>query len=101
MPLTVYGRGPNGNPFYQEANTLNASATGGLMVLRMPVHEGQDLLLINNWTSKEQLCRVVRVRARDAESYQVGVSFPSPNPEFWRVPAFPYNLQEEPSDEGF
>ena len=101
VPLTVYGRAPSGTPFYQEADAVNGSANGGLIVLRMPVNEGQDLLLINNWTSKEQRCRVVYVRNRDAETNEVGVAFPSSNPEFWEVPDAPCNLDDEPSDEGF
>jgi hypothetical protein len=101
VPLTVYGRGPKGSPFYQEAEAVNVSATGGLIVMHTPVHEGQDLLLINNWTSIEQICRVVRVRSRGAETYQVGVTFPSPNPDFWFVPEAPCDLQEMPADEGF
>jgi hypothetical protein len=101
VPLTVYGRGPTGAPFYQEAEAVNVSATGGLIVLHTPVHEGQDLLLINNWTSIEQICRVVRVRSRAAETYQVGVTFPSSNADFWFVPDAPCDLQEVPMDEGF
>ncbi len=101
VPLTVYGRGSNGSPFYQEADAVTGSATGGLIVLGAPVSEGQDLLLINNWTSKEQRCRVVYVRNRDAETNEVGVAFPSSNPEFWEVPDAPCNLDDEPSDEGF
>jgi hypothetical protein len=101
VPLTVYGRGPTGAPFYQEAEAVNVSATGGLIVLRTPVHEGQDLLLINNWTSIEQICSIVRVRSRGAETFQVGVTFPSPNLDFWFVPDSPCDLQEVPADEGF
>ena len=101
VPLTVYGRSSSGSPFYQKAEAVNGSADGGLIVLRAAVSEGQDLLLINNWTSKEQACRVVHVRARDAETNEVGVAFPAPNPGFWEVPDTPCNLQEDPADEGF
>ena len=101
VPLTVYGRASSGSPFYHEADAVNASADGGLIVLRAPISEGQNLLLINNWTSKEQMCRVVRVRSKDAETNEVGVVFSSPNPEFWQVPEAPCNLQEDPADEGF
>ena len=101
VPLTIYGRAPSGSPFYQVADAVNGSADGGLIVLRVPVCEGQDLLLINNWTSKEQICRVVHIRGRDAETNEVGVAFPSPNPEFWQVPDVPCNPHEEPADEGF
>jgi hypothetical protein len=101
VPLTVYGREPNGAPFYLDAETVTGNADGGMIVLRMPVHEGQDLFLINNWTSQEQMCRVVHVRSRDAETHEVGVSFPSPHPEFWQIPDAPCDLNDAPSDEGF
>ena len=98
-PLTVYGRGPAGAPFYQEVDVVNVSADGGLIVMRTSVCEGQELLLINNHSSQEQLCHVVRIRSRDAETSEVGVTFPSPNPKFWEVSGPP--VTEEISDEGF
>jgi hypothetical protein len=99
VPLTVYGHGPDGSTFYQEADAENASADGGLIVMRISVCEGQELLLINNFSSQEQLCRVVRVISRDAETTEVGVAFPSPNPKFWEFSKS--SLPEEPLDEGF
>jgi hypothetical protein len=87
VPFTVYGRAPGGFPFYQEVNLVSGSTDGGLIVLRVPVYEGQYLLLINNLTSIEQLCRIVHIRAQDGEANEVGVAFLSPNPEFWPVPA--------------
>jgi hypothetical protein len=101
VPLTVYGRALSGTPFYQEVDTLDGDANGGLIVLGMPVCEGQDLLLINNWTAKEQKCYVVHVRNRDDETSEVSVAFASPDAEFWEVPDVPHNPQEEPADEGF
>jgi len=101
VPLTVYGRGSNGSPFYQEAQAINVSAQGALILIHAPVSEGQELLLINNYSSKEQRCRIVRVCSRDAERNEVGVKFPSPNLEFWNVPDASGNLPEEPVDEGF
>ena len=101
VPLTVYGRGAGGSPFYQEAQAINVSAQGALVVIHAPVSEGQELLLINNYSSKEQICRIVRVRRRDAESSEVGVKFPSPNLEFWNIPDALGNPSEGPADEGF
>jgi len=101
VPLTVYGRTSNESPFYEEASAVNGNADGGLIVLHAPVREGQDLLLINNWTSKEQVCRVVDVRSRDSDTNEVGVAFASPNPDFWHVPDVPCVPQEVPEDEGF
>jgi hypothetical protein len=101
VPLTVYGHGSGGSPFYQEAEAINAGAEGALLLMRAPACEGQELLLINNYSSKEQLCRIVRVRSRDTETNEVGVTFPWPNPEFWHVPDTSCNLSKEPADEGF
>ena len=101
VPLTVYGRTLNGSPFYQEADAVSGNADGGLIVLRVTVVEGQDLLIINNQTSIEQICRVVHVRSRDAETNEVGIAFSSPNEEFWLVPEIPIKWQEKPWDEDF
>jgi PilZ domain len=101
VPLTVYGRGSSGSPFYQEAQAINVSAEGALVRVQAPVCEGQELLLINNYSSKEQICRVVRVRSSDAEMNEVGVKFPAPNLEFWNVPYASCDSPEEPVDEGF
>jgi len=95
VPLTVYGRGPGGSPFYQEAQAINVSAQGALIAIQAPVCEGQELLLINNFSSKEQLCQIVRVRSCGADKNEVGVKFPSPNLEFWDVPDASFNLTEE------
>jgi hypothetical protein len=101
VPLTVYGRGSSGAPFYQEAQAVNVSAEGALIQIRAPVCEGQELLLINNYSSKEQRCRIVRVRSNGTEMNEVGVKFPSPNPEFWNIPDPSCDLPEKPEDEGF
>jgi PilZ domain len=101
VPLTVYGRGSSGSPFYQEAQAVNVSAEGALIQIRAPVCEGQELLLINNYSSKEQRCCIVRVRSNGTEMNEVGVKFPSPNPEFWNIPDPSCDLPEKPEDEGF
>jgi len=101
VPLTVYGRGPSGSPFYVEAHAVNASAEGALILIRAPICEEQELLLINNYSSKVQLCRVVRVRSRDGEVNETGLSFKTPNLEFWDVPEDSSTLREETADEGF
>jgi hypothetical protein len=80
---------------------VSGSANGGLIVLRAPVQEGQDLLLINNYSSKVQICRVVDVSSRDAETSEVGVAFPSQHLEFWQIPTVPHASDEIPLDEGF
>jgi len=86
VELTVYGRTPGGPPFYETATAVKANANGGLLLLTIPVVEGQDLLLINNHISREQLCSVVDFRVQDSQTCEVSVVFPAANPDFWKIP---------------
>lgn len=101
IDITVYGRAAGESPFYEEASTVRGNADGGLFLLVVPVLEGQDLLLFNNRTSQEQICRVVNVNIRDVQTSEVSVVFPSPNREFWGLPDIPCSLNAASSDEGF
>lgn len=85
VELTVYGRSAYGAPFYDRAKAIIGNARGGLIVIPVPLTEGQDLLLINTGTSREQICTVVDVHIRDIQMSEVSVSFPSPNPAFWNT----------------
>jgi len=87
VDLTVYGRTAGGPPFYETAKAIRGNANGGLLLVTIPVAEGQDLLLINNQVPKEQLCRVLEFRVRDANTSEVSVAFPEPNAEFWNTAA--------------
>ena len=86
VELTVYGRSAYGAPFYDRAKAIIGNARGGLIVIPVPLTEGQDLLLINTSTSREQICTVVDVHIRDIQMSEVSVSFSSPNPAFWSTP---------------
>ena len=69
---------------FEQAKAIRGNANGGLFLLAIPVMEGQDLLLINNDTSQEQICNIVSVYIRDIQMSEVSVSFPLPNPDFWK-----------------
>jgi hypothetical protein len=83
IDLTVYGRSAYGAPFYDRAKAMVGNARGGLIIIPVPLTEGQDLLLINTATSCEQICTVVDVHIRDIQMSEVSVRFSSPNPSFW------------------
>ena len=85
IDLTVYGRSACESVFYEPARVIRENANGGLFLLAIPVLEGQDLLLINNGTSQEQICNIVSVRTDSMGICEVMVSFPSPNPDFWKL----------------
>ena len=84
IDLTVYGRLPGEDTFYAQAKAISGNANGGVFLLSVPVVEGQDLLLINNGDSQEQICNVIGVRIRDMQTSEVSVSFPVPNAGFWK-----------------
>jgi hypothetical protein len=84
IDLTVYGRSACEAAFYEPAIAITGNVNGGVFLLAVPVLEGQDLLLINNGTAREQICNVVGVRIRDIQTSEVSVSFPIPNPDFWK-----------------
>jgi hypothetical protein len=84
IDLTVYARSGD-IAFYEEAKAISGNVNGGVFLVAMPVLEGQDLLLINNGTSLEQICNVIGVRIRDIQTSEVSVSFPVPNPDFWKL----------------
>jgi hypothetical protein len=86
IELMIYGHVPSGHPFYRSAKALRWDANGGLVLLCIPVCEGQNLLLFNNQTSQEEICHIVNVRIRDIETHEVAVTFSSPRPEFWQIP---------------
>jgi hypothetical protein len=84
IDLTVYGRSASEAAFYEQARAISGNANGGVFLLAIPVVEGQDLLLINNGTSHEQICNIVSVHIQDIQTSEVSVSFPLPNPDFWK-----------------
>jgi len=85
IDLTVYGRSASEAAFYEQARAVSGNANGGVFLLPIPIMEGQDLLLINNGTSQEQISNVVSVRIQDIQTCEISVSFPLPNPDFWKA----------------
>ena len=89
IPVYVYGRGANKEPFHEEAHTLHVNANGALLLLSVPVRKGQKLHLTNSLTQQEQDCMVVYLGARRSRTVEAGVAFPETNSGFWQVQAGP------------
>ena len=85
IPVYVYVHEPDEGPFHEETYTLNVNAEGALLLLSVPVREGQTLLLTNALTQQDQDCRVVRLGTRRSRTIEAGVTFPYPNPGFWSL----------------
>jgi hypothetical protein len=84
--ICAYGRSHSEQPFYEEARTINVGIHGALLLMAMPVEDGQKLLLINEVTQEQQICRIVYRRSRKTERVEVAVEFAAPHGEFWRCP---------------
>lgn len=80
----VYGHGPNRNPFYEEAQAVNATGKGALLILNSGVSRGQKLLLMNGTKHDPVEAQVVRTRTMGAQMFEIEVAFEVCRPDFWR-----------------
>jgi hypothetical protein len=87
LPLLVYGRTVESEPFHEGTEALRVNAGGGLITLTTPVRCGQRLLLINKVNQKEHECHVVAERSKYLERTAVVIAFQQPVPDFWDGPA--------------
>lgn len=80
--VCVYGYGPSNRPFYKEAQALQATSNGCLLILGAPVDRGQKLLLMNARQNATEV-EIVNTRTLSGHMFEVEVSFPKPCPGFW------------------
>jgi len=85
MKIIVIAEDTQRKPRQEEALTLVVNAHGGLMKLKMEVHVGQPMRLVNPQTKVEQGCRVVRVEDTAGDFFSVAFEFDQPNAKFWPV----------------
>jgi hypothetical protein len=85
MRITVFAEDLERKRQQEEALTQVVNAHGGLMKMKMELHVGQSMLLVNPKNKVEQNCRVVRVDDRADGEYSVAFEFDAPNPKFWPV----------------
>ncbi len=85
IPVRVYGRTANNQPFRHDAETRAVSVHGGLLSLSVKVKTGQTLLLVNSVTEEERECRVVYVGRSLWSQNKVGIEFTHTQGDFWHV----------------
>ncbi len=85
MKVTVIAEDVQRRPRQEEARTLVVNAHGGLLKMKLDVHVGQPMRLVNPQNRVEQNCRVVRVEDTSLEFFSVAFEFDQPNPKFWPV----------------
>jgi hypothetical protein len=83
LPVLIYGRTVESEPFHESTEALRVNAAGGLITLTTPVRCGQRLLLINKVNQKEHECHVVAERSKYLERTAVVIAFREPVPDFW------------------
>lgn len=82
MPVLIYGRSAN-EPFQEQTETIDVSAHGGLMPVRVEVMKSQKLLLTNLLTNQELPCRVARVVRTIEGKTLAAIEFLHPSAGFW------------------
>src|SRR6266849_6085413 len=75
MKVTVIAEDIQRKSHQEEAMTLVVNAHGGLLKMKMEVHVGQPMLLVNLQKSVEQNCRVIRVEDTSTEYFSVAFEF--------------------------
>jgi len=82
MPVLLYGR-LGDEPFQEHAETIDVSASGGLVPISAEVSCAQKLLLTNLQTNEELACRVARLVRTQQGKTLAGLEFLEPAPRFW------------------
>ena len=86
IPVRVYGRTADNQPFRDITETSAVSVHGGLLPLGAKVQRGQKILLVHSVTEEERECRVVYVDSKKKGRKQVAVEFAnSDGGDFWHV----------------
>ena len=82
--LCIYGHAPGGEAFYTHGRAVNVSQTGALIMVANTLSCGDEILLVNQANSQEQLATVVRFAGKKDGFEQVGVAFAQTNSSFWK-----------------
>jgi len=85
VPVRVYGRSADDQPFRNLTETLAVNAHGAKVQLCEPVSPGQSVLLVHAITEEEKECRVVDVSAERRGKWKVALEFVHREGNFWHV----------------
>jgi hypothetical protein len=85
LPVMVYGRGRDEEPFREETNVHLLNLRGGLITLATTVEPGQQLILTNLVTEQDQACHIAFVAEKHLGRSMIGVQFSWLAQEFWHL----------------
>jgi hypothetical protein len=96
IKVTVIAEDVQHKPRREEALTQVVNAHGGLLKMKLDIHVGQPIRLLNPHNKIEQNCHVVRVDETESEFFSVAFEFDHPNAKFWPVVFPPSDWQAAP-----
>jgi len=85
LPVLVYGRRKDEEPFQEETNVRVLNLRAGLITLATKVEPGQQLILINVATEEDQRCRVAFVGELRLGRSMIGLHFSQLAQEFCHI----------------
>jgi hypothetical protein len=85
LPVLVYGRRKDEEPFCEETNVHLLNPRGGLITLATSVEPGQQLILMNVTTEEDQRCRVAFVGEQNLGRSMIGIQFNWLTHRFWQI----------------
>ena len=85
LPVLVYGRRKDEEPFREETNLHLLNLRGGLITLGTSVEPGQQLILMNLTTEEDQRCRVSFIGEQHLGRSMIGIQFNWLSQKFWHI----------------
>jgi hypothetical protein len=85
IAIQVRRQKPDGKTVTEATETLAVNAHGALIRLTPPVTKGEEIVLKNERTHEEQLCRAVYLGPLEGQHVQVGIEFLQPAPQLWGI----------------
>src|SRR5690348_4457497 len=89
----VPGAPPNTEPFEEDTSTMIVFPNGGVLRMATTVSVGQMLVVTNQRSRQDAICRVLKVRAYSNTQAYVEVEFTHRQPGYWGV-HFPADDEE-------
>lgn len=85
IPVQVRRQVSQNQSLVEDTVTLAVNAHGALVLLTEPVGQGEEVVLKNERTHEEQICRVVYIGPQEGSRVQAGLEFLQPAPQLWGI----------------
>jgi hypothetical protein len=85
IPVFIYGRKDDGDPFQELTRTSFVDVSGGLIELESAVVNGLRILAVNENTGEDVECSLVVSQTINKGKAEVRIAFDKPSPNFWGI----------------